>query len=86
MTLLDPLVIPYLEFVTNMGQSYSPKSELAFQIYATIGLITISTASTLSAHVVLKMKHLFIFSYAVRTMLLNVPLFLAKYQPLLVQM
>ena len=56
--LFDPLVIPFLEYVTIMGENYSPKSELAVQTYATIGLITISTVTTLSAHVVLKQSAL----------------------------
>ena len=67
MTLLDPLAIPFSGIRDQYGINYLLKPELAFQIYATIGLITTSTVITPSAHVVLKMKPLFIFLYAVRT-------------------
>ena len=80
MILLDPLAILYSEYVTSMAQKYLRKLGLLFQVYATIGLITISTVITLSAHVAWKMKPLFIFSYAVRTTFPNVPTFSAKYQ------
>ena len=49
-----PLVIPFLEYLTNMRQNYSPKSELAFQIYATI-----STVTTLTAHNITKITIIF---------------------------
>ena len=43
MTLFVLLVTPFLEYVINTGLNYSLKSELVFQIYVTIGLITILT-------------------------------------------
>ena len=65
MILLDTLALLSSVYVTNMAQNYLGKLELLFQIYATIGLITISTVITLSAHVVWKTKPLFIFDVTV---------------------
>ena len=61
MTSLDLLGTLFLEYVTNLGQSSSPKLELVFQIYAITGSIIILTVKAQFAHVVLKMKHRFIF-------------------------
>ena len=80
MTLFDLPGTLYLEYVINMGLTYSPKLELHFLIYVIIGLITTLIVETLFARVVLKMKPQFTFSYAVRSTLLNAPHFLAKYQ------
>ena len=80
MNSLDPLGIPFLEYVINLGLIYSLKLESVFQTYAIIGLIIILNVKAPFARVVLKMKHVFIFFYAARVMPLNVLHFSAKYQ------
>jgi len=68
------------DYGINLGLNYSLKLELVFQTCGIIGLITTLIVTVLSVRVALKMKHPFIFSYAVRATLLNVLYFLAKYQ------
>ena len=79
MTLFDLLGIPFSEYGTNLGLNFLLKSELVFQIYVIRDSIIILIVKALFARVVLKMKHLFIFSYAVRIIRLNVLHSLAKY-------
>ena len=69
----------FSEYGTNLGLNFLLKSELVFQIYLITDSIIILIVKALFARVVLKMKHMFIFSYAVRIIRLNVLHSLAKY-------
>ena len=80
MTLFDLQGTHFTEFATKLESNYSLKSELVFQTYAITGSIIISTVIAQPARVLLKTKPQFTFSYAVRSTLLNVLLFLAKYR------
>ena len=69
--LFDLLGTPFMGYVINLVSNYLLKLELVFQTYATTDLTIISTVKVLYARAVLKTKHLFISSYAVRIINLN---------------